>query len=306
MNAPPLVRLCGVEKRFLLPRRIGDLIRPWRSRRVVHALRGVDLDVERGELVALVGPNGAGKTTLLKVLAGLVEPDAGQIRIAGRPLETARPRPAVGYVLADERSFWFRLEVRDNLRFFAALEGLSRRTSDRRIDEVAALLGLEGLLDRRFSDLSQGQKQRVGIARGLLPDPPVLLFDEATRALDPGRAGRLRRLIREVLVEQAQKAVLFATHQLEEARALSDRTALMVDGRIVAIGPYPAVVGPVEAAFEREAELEDAALARVLGPERAPSASLSPSPRPELGPVARASGSPEVAPERAPSREAQR
>ena len=253
----------ALEKTFLRPRRVQDLVFP-RRRRKVRALRGVNLSVEAGELVALVGPNGAGKTTLLEILADLVTPDRGQARIGGRPVGSPRALRA-GYVLADERSFWLRLEVRHNLRFFAALEGYGARAADRRIEELARVLGLRGLLDRRFAELSQGQKQRVGIARGLLPDPPVLLFDEATRALDPGRAHRFRRLVREVLVRREQKAILFATHHLEEAAELADRVALMVEGKVTALGRWHEVAEPVRDAFAHEASGEDAALETILG-----------------------------------------
>ena len=222
----------------------------------------MNLDVAPGELVALVGPNGAGKTTLLEVIADLVAPDAGEVRVEGRPAAEARSK--VGYVLADERSFFLRLSVKDNLQFFGALEGMSGRALRERVRELGALLGLEPLLETRFAQLSRGQKQRVGIARGLLPDPPVLLFDEATRALDPGRAKRFRRLVREVLVERAQKAVLFATHQLDEAEALADRAGLLVEGRLEALGPWTELRAEVEAAFTREADAEDAALVQLL------------------------------------------
>lgn len=263
MSDAPAIQIEGLRKVFRPARGLRTL---FRRRAEVVALDGVDLEVRSGELVALVGPNGAGKTTLLQVVADLVEPDAGRVCCLGD--EDGR-RGRVGYVLADERSFWFRLSVADNLRFFAALEGLRGGLAAERTAQLAALLGLEELLERRFAELSSGQKQRVGIARGLLPDPPVLLFDEATRALDPGRARGLRRLVREVLVERLNKAVLFATHQLEEAEALSDRTALLVGGRRVAEGPFSEVRAEVEAAFAREAEAEDAALSRVLSGENA-------------------------------------
>lgn len=240
-------------------------MRPWRPPSVVAALQGVDLDVAKGELVALVGPNGAGKTTLLEVLADLVKPDQGDVMVAGHPLSSGRAvRSRVGYILAEERSFFLRLSVKDNLQFFAALEGLDRRRSESRISELSALLGLEELLGRRFSGLSRGQKQRVSIARGLLPDPPVLLFDEATRALDPGRARLLRRLVREVLVEKENKAVVFATHQMEEAEALADRAVLMSEGRVAGAGPWSHIKSDVEAAFLAEAKDEDRALTRLL------------------------------------------
>jgi ABC-type multidrug transport system ATPase subunit len=108
----------------------------------------------------------------------------------------------------------------------------------------------------------------VAIARGLLPDPPVVLFDEATRSLDPGRAVRVRRAIKEILVRRGNKAVLFATHDLDEAKELSDRVVLMVEGRIEAEGPYDALEPKLKEVFEKEAEKEDAEYRRMF-PEAA-------------------------------------
>lgn len=262
----PIIQVRGLQKRFHPRRRLPELLRPWRPRRTVSALVDVDLEVAAGELVVLVGPNGAGKTTLLEVLADLVAPDAGEVRIDGLDLAASgrAVRARVGYVLAEERSFFMRLDVRENLRFFGALEGMHGRRLESAIEFAAARLGLGALLDRRFAELSRGQKQRVGIARGLLADPPVLLFDEATRALDPGRTERFLRLVREVLVEREGKTVLFATHRLEEAERLADRAVLMREGRIVGNGPWAAVRAEAEAAFAAEATDEDAALAALL------------------------------------------
>ncbi|MEL7369430.1 MAG: ABC transporter ATP-binding protein, partial [Myxococcota bacterium] len=212
------------------------------------------------------GPNGAGKTTLLKVLATLVRPSQGrawvdEIDVAARP-RAARAR--LGYVLAEERSFFWRLSVRENLRFFAALQDLHGAAAQDRIDALAALVGLTDVIDRRFSDLSLGQRQRVAIARGIIADPPVLLFDEATRSLDPGRASRLRRVIRQILVERSNKAVLFATHDLQEAEQLADRVVLMVDGQVEAEGPFSALRTQIHRVFAAEARREDEALAEIF------------------------------------------
>ncbi|MEL6188328.1 MAG: ABC transporter ATP-binding protein [Myxococcota bacterium] len=260
-----MVRVRGLHKAFPGRRRGREWLQPWRRPAPVPALRGVDLEVGRGQLLALVGPNGAGKTTLLEILANLVAPDAGEVEVGGVGLDRPRAlRGKVGYVLSETRSFHLRLDVRDNLRFFGVLEGLSGAHLERRLEAVTAALGLEALLRRRFAELSRGQQQRVGIARGLLPDPPVLLFDEATRALDPGRADRLRRLVRRRLVEGEGKTVIFATHQLDEADALADRAALMVDGKVEAQGPWREVEGPARAAFDKEAAAEDAAWDRLV------------------------------------------
>lgn len=251
--------------------RIENLRKSYSTRRLfrmpsmVKALDGVNLSVEPGELVALVGPNGAGKTTLLEILAQLVEPDAGTVWIGGESLhESARLRSKVGYVIAEERSFFLRLSVQSNLRFFAELEQVPNPA--RRIDEVAEWLGLQTHLGRAFSKLSAGQKQRVSIARGLLKDPPILLFDEATRSLDPGRARRFQRLVRSLLVEQQNKTVLYATHVLEEASTLADRVALIAHGKLQALGPYASISSKVEQVFDEEAVAEDRALEKLLCP----------------------------------------
>jgi ABC-2 type transport system ATP-binding protein len=261
----------ALEKTFAARRRGRELFMPWRQRRKTTALAGVDLDVEAGELVAILGPNGAGKTTLLKILATLIRPSAGSATVGGADV-VKRPdaaRARLGYVLTEERSFFWRLSVRDNLRFFCALQGLYGRARRERIDELAALLALGTELDRDFMDLSAGQKQRVAIARGLISDPPVLLFDEATRSLDPGRAERVRRVIREILVEKQRKAVLFATHDLAEARALSDRTVVMKEGKIACQGRFADVEAETLAIFREEARAEDAAYESIFQRETA-------------------------------------
>ncbi|MBK8013170.1 MAG: ABC transporter ATP-binding protein [Deltaproteobacteria bacterium] len=247
----PRVVVRDLSKTFRARRSLASLLRPWRPRAKICALSNVDLTVSAGELVALVGPNGAGKTTLLKILAALVRPTAGTALIDG--IDVARcpaaARARMGYVLIDDRSFFWRLTARDNLRFFSALQGIFGGAAVARIREVVSLVGLSAEIDRPFMDLSSGQRQRMSIARGLLADPPVLLFDEATRSLDPGRAMRLRRIIREVLVESNQKAVLFATHDLDEAKTMADRVGLIVEGRLAAVGSYSSLETEIESVF---------------------------------------------------------
>lgn len=266
MSDAPAVRIRGLTKDYPRRRGLAGWLRPWRPAPTIPALVGVDLDVRRGELVALLGPNGAGKTTLLKILAGLVSATGGEVRVgdvdvARRP-ELGRAR--VGYVLTEERSFFWRLTVQDNLRFFAALEGWFGAEATARSRHVAGLFALEHLLDRRFSDLSAGQRQRVALARGLLADPEVVVFDEATRALDPGRAAQVRRLVRTLLVERQQRAVIFATHDLEEARALSDRVVLLSGGEVARDAPYAEVEAEVQRVFAAEAAAEESALDAIL------------------------------------------
>lgn len=260
------IEVRGLKKTFHPRRRFRELVAFWRRRVPVQALDGVDLSIQPGELVSLLGPNGAGKTTLLKILATLVLPSSGEARIDGVDVVQSpdEARRRFGYVLADERSFYWRITCRENLIFFAALQGLHQGAAEERIETLGRLVGLSEQLDRDFMDLSSGQKQRMAIARGLIADPPVLLFDEATRSLDPGRAEHVRRVIREVLVDRGRKAVLFATHDLHEARAISDRIVLMAKGRIVCEGGYDDVEREVFELFRDEVKDEEAELARLF------------------------------------------
>ena len=223
-------------------------------------LRDVSLAIESGTATGLLGPNGAGKTTLLRILAATVSPDRGTVTILGHDAvgHPYRVRRRIGFALAEERSFYWRLTARQNLRFFAALADIERRATLRRIEEVAALMVLEAELDKPFRDLSTGMRQRMALARALLHDPQVLLVDEPTRGLDPGAAQRTRRFIRHQLVEQMGKTVLLATHNLEEARQVADRVAFLKNGILVAEGPATETLNRVPEVFD---------LDEVSGPE---------------------------------------
>jgi ABC-2 type transport system ATP-binding protein len=236
MSFPPAIAADALTKVYSAPRRIRDLlVRPLRPPEPVTALDRVDLEVQRGEVFGLLGPNGAGKTTLLKVLACLVLPTSGRAMVNGfsvRGQEEAVKR-SLGYVTSDERSFYWRLSGRENLRFFASLYGLHgtalRRRCDALLEKVE--LGSEAA-DEPFMNYSSGMRQRLAIARALLHDPPVLFMDEPTRSLDPLTAARLRAFVREALVGREGKTILIATHNLAEAESLCTRVGVLVRGRV--------------------------------------------------------------------------
>jgi len=204
-------------------------------RKRIEVLKEVSLSVPAGSITGLLGPNGAGKTTLLRILATTVLPDGGTARILGGDVtrHTTRVRARLGFVLSEERSFFWRLTARQNLKFFAVLAGMDGKTIPGRIVELSGLLRLDEELDKPFRDLSTGMRQRLGIARALLHDPEVLLVDEPTRGLDPGAARRARRFIKEKLSQEMKKSILMATHNMEEARELCDRIAFLKQGKIV-------------------------------------------------------------------------
>lgn len=202
----------------------------------VTAVSDLHLTIAPGELFGLLGPNGAGKTTLVKMLCTLIQPTAGSARVAGHELAQAGAiRAAVGLVVSDERSFFWRLSARRNLDFFAALHGLNGRSARQRIQQVLTDVDLLDVADRRFSSFSSGMRQRLAIARALLHHPHILFLDEPSRSLDPTATQRLHDLIRH-LQDQREMTVFLITHDLAEAEKLCYRVALMHQGRIRAVG----------------------------------------------------------------------
>jgi ABC-2 type transport system ATP-binding protein len=197
----------------------------------------VSLTIRQGELFGLLGPNGAGKTTLVKLLCTLIVPSSGTARINGFDLaQAARIQTMIGLVTGDERSFYWRLTGRQNLRFFGSLHGLQGATLDRRVEATLGEVDLLDDADRSFQTYSTGMRQRLAIARSLLNDPQILFMDEPTRSLDPTGTAHLHSLIRDELVNRRGVTVLLTTHRLREAELLCDRLAVMDHGQIRARG----------------------------------------------------------------------
>jgi ABC-2 type transport system ATP-binding protein len=232
------IEVKGIEKTFVKKRSIGELVRhPFRRAKRIRALAGIDLSVHEGEIVGLLGPNGAGKTTLLKILSCLVLPDKGTAKVGGvDTIRENRVKPMIGLVHADERSFYWRLSARENLRFFSRLYNLKGRRIGSRIDELLERVEMTEEADRPFSGYSSGMKQRIAIARALLHDPPILFMDEPTRSLDPAAAMALRNFVLEKLHGRGKKTIVLATHNLQEAETMADRVAILVRGKVREVG----------------------------------------------------------------------
>lgn len=211
----------------------------------VTALADVDLDVRAAEIVALLGPNGAGKSTLLRILGTTVLPDRGDISVAGRNVVTSAgdARRAIGFCLADERSWYWRLTGRQNLEFFAILHGLRRRAAQARAEELLELVGLADAAGRPFRNYSTGMRLRLSVSRALLAEPPVLLLDEPTRSLDPVATANFRELLQGI-VHIRRPAVLLATHDLHEASSVASRILILSQGRVRA--ELPGMTEPAE------------------------------------------------------------
>jgi ABC-2 type transport system ATP-binding protein len=232
-----MIRIEGLTKRFPVRRRLREVARnPWQGR-TTDALRDFSCTVARGEFFGLLGPNGAGKSTLFRLLATLITPDGGVATVDGHDIvrDADRVRATVGFVSPEERSLNWRLSAGENLRFYGALYRLPATTLETRIAEVLAAVDLADAGNRLVGAFSSGMRQRLLIARALLPSPRVLLLDEPTRSLDPVAARQFRQFLRSELVDRRGCTVMLATHNTEEAMTLCDRVAVLHRGQLLAL-----------------------------------------------------------------------
>jgi ABC-2 type transport system ATP-binding protein len=206
-----------------------------RGDKAVDALNGLSLTVPRGSLYGLLGPNGAGKTTTLRILATLLAPDSGDVRVAGLDA-LADPRGVrrrLGYV-AQEVALDKILSGRELLQLQGDLYHLDRSQRDQRIEELSALLGMESWIDRRSGTYSGGMRRRLDLASGLLHRPEVLVLDEPTVGLDIESRAAIWQVLRQL--RDQGTSVLLSSHYLEEVDALADQLAIIEGGRVIAAG----------------------------------------------------------------------
>lgn len=225
-------------KKFTLQKGFAELLmHPFRKDEIT-AVEKVNIKIGKGELFGILGPNGAGKTTLIKLLCTLILPTAGTAYVNGYNIveDSGKVRGSIGFVTTDERSFYWRLTGRQNLKFFASLHNFYSYEAQKRVDELLTIVGLKNRADDKFLSYSAGMKQRMAIARGLLNDPKVVFMDEPTKGLDPGAAQNLRGFIKARIVKVQGKTVFLSTHHLGEAEQLCDRIAIIDEGEIKVIG----------------------------------------------------------------------
>jgi ABC-2 type transport system ATP-binding protein len=199
------------------------------------AVDGVTLSVAPGEILALLGPNGAGKTTTVRMLAAILRPTVGQAFVAGYNVtqHSQEVRRRVG-VLTEHPGLYLRMRGKDYLDFFGRLMGLSAGERERRARELLTRFGMAEAWDRRMATYSKGMRQKMALVRAMLHDPPVLLLDEPTSAMDPHSAKLVRDAV--LSLRHHQRAIVICTHNLAEAEALADRIAIIRRGRIIALG----------------------------------------------------------------------
>jgi ABC-2 type transport system ATP-binding protein len=236
-NPAPAVEVTDLTKVFEKGRRTiwQRLRREPDKREKFVAVNGIDLRVERGEIFGVLGPNGAGKTTTLRMLATLLEPTSGDARVLGLDVKThpREIRANLGAMLSGERSLYWKLTARENLEYFAALYHVPPKETRPRIDAALVAVKLADRADDYVERYSTGMRQRLALARALLPDPQLVILDEPTVGLDPQAARDLRDRVREL--KRQGRTVLLTTHYMDEADQLCDRIAIIDHGEIVAL-----------------------------------------------------------------------
>jgi ABC-2 type transport system ATP-binding protein len=246
--AEPLIEMRHLVKRY------GDKL----------AVDDVSLEVHAGEIFGFLGPNGAGKTTTIKVAIGLLQPSAGEVRVAGWDIqkEPLRAKAASGYV-PDEPTLYPKLSGRELLRFVGDLYGVDSAQVDRRIEELLRLFDLASAADDTIDSYSHGMRQKMSLAAALVHDPKVLVLDEPTVGLDPKSA----RLIKDILRQLADRgaAVFLSTHILEIAEHMCDRIGIINQGRLIAAG----TMAELRALGQGQSRLEDIFLSLTGGAEYA-------------------------------------
>jgi sodium transport system ATP-binding protein len=212
-----------------------------RGRRRIEAVKGLSFTVKPGEIYGLLGPNGAGKSTTLRMIAGLMKPDRGRLEICGLDAqeEPERTRALVGY-LSTDLNVYQRFTPREHLRFFGEIQGVDAAVAERRGLHLLEKLGLRDFADVKMEGFSSGQKQKVSIARALLHDPKVVIFDEPTTGLDVLTAKTVLDLLR--LMRSEGRTVIVSTHVMPMVEEICDRVGIIFEGVLHGDAPPRAIL----------------------------------------------------------------
>ena len=226
----------------------------------VQALKSVSFGAANGKITGLLGPNGAGKTTALRILYTLLKPDSGRAQVDGYDVSehSLEIRRCIG-ALPDSRGLYPRLTARENIRYYALMQGMETAKIESRIEELIVLLDMKEFADRRTQGFSTGQRLKVGIARALVHDPKNVILDEPSNGLDVMSTRALRKIIRRL--SEDGRCVLFSSHIMQEISALCDHIVIIAEGKTGAEGSPDEI-----RRLTGEENLEDAFI-RIIGTE---------------------------------------
>jgi sodium transport system ATP-binding protein len=209
--------------------------------KVVQAVADVSFTADNGRILGLLGPNGAGKTTSLRMLAALIEPDGGTMKVDGIDVRV-QPRQALARmgILSDARGLYPRLTARENIVYYGRLHGMEDGAASQRAEHLAELLEMKPLLDRRTEGFSQGERMKTSLARAVVHNPPNIVLDEPTNGLDVLATRALREALRRLRDDEG-KCIVFSTHIMQEVERLCDEVVIVSHGRTVARGTVAAL-----------------------------------------------------------------
>jgi sodium transport system ATP-binding protein len=233
-----------------------------RQQRVVSAVQDLSFSAPDARITGLLGPNGAGKTTTLRMVAALLPPDAGSIRVDGLDV-AAQPQRALARmgVLSDARGLYPRLTARENIVYYGRLHGMTAAAAQARVAVLAQMLDMAGLLDRRTEGFSQGERMKTALARALIHDPPNIILDEPTNGLDVLATRALRDALRRLRDDEG-KCIVFSSHIMQEVERLCDEVVVVAHGRTVAHGSVPELL-----ARTGQSDFEETFVQLAFGPQ---------------------------------------
>ena len=236
----------GQQYHAFMPTPVLDVVDVHKSYGTLTALRGVSLAVNEGEILGLLGPNGAGKTTLISILTGLLEPDAGEVRLLGKPFRRRdrEPRRYVGLGTQD-LSIYPGLTARENLHFFGKLYGLRGVDLRSRAAELLAAVGLSDRAEDRAGTFSGGMKRRLNLAAAVMHRPRILFLDEPTTGVDPQSRNHIFEQVRSL--NRAGMTIIYTSHYMEEVQTLCQRIAILDGGKIDACDTLPNLLATMDA-----------------------------------------------------------
>ncbi|QEG38798.1 ABC transporter ATP-binding protein [Roseimaritima ulvae] len=214
-------------------RNLSKIYRDFWGRKKVHALKSLDIEVQKGEIFGLLGPNGSGKSTTIKLILGLLFPTSGRVLVFDKDATETRKNERIGY-LPEESYLYKFLTAEETLDFYGRLFDMSGEDRRRRVEELIKLVGLEHARHRQLREYSKGMTRRVGLAQALINDPDLIMLDEPTTGLDPIGTREMKDLI--LNLRDQGKTVLLCSHQLADVQDVCDRVAILHQGELKELG----------------------------------------------------------------------
>jgi len=242
----PMIEVDNLSKTYTLSKEQKKEMGPNVSGDTIDAVKDVTFTCQPGRIFCLLGPNGAGKTTTLRIIAGMLKPSAGTVRVNGHDV-TEDPRAVCRHLgfLTGSTGLYNRLTANELVKYHADLHGVSTADFKRRHDDLFTLLDMHDFADRRIGKFSTGMRQKVSIARTMIHDPAVVVLDEATAGLDVIAARSIIQLVRRC--KEDGKTVIFSTHHMDEVNLLADDLCILHEGRLIHSGAYDAFTASMEA-----------------------------------------------------------